>query len=131
MKNSPVFTKTAKMYFPNVGDVYVFRFSYGDTPLIYLGKSVKGYCFFNAKLKQPCVPMDETRFGYLIRKQLTSYEQKVYDVAQVEEFKKVAQKEKQKRVNYKSNGLQHFRNETRYTKAELDELIDDINDIKF
>lgn len=129
--NSPAFIKTRQMYFPNAGDVYVFNFSYGEVALCFLEETEKGYCFFNIILNQPCEPMDAVRFGYLIRKELKSYNAKQYTLAQVEEFKKIPPKAKLKKVTYKVAGLHHFKGERKYTEEQFTSLIDDINNIKF
>lgn len=104
-------TKTPRMYSPERSDVYVFNFPIiGKVELEFLTVGENGaLLFFNNTRQEQARPMSLKRFTYLMRFNLVDFCPKAIAV---------------------KSGL-NFANERRYSKAELDELIDDINDIKF
>ena len=105
-------TKTPRMYSPERSDIYVFNFPIiGKVELQFLAVGEKGVLlFFNNTRQEQARPMSLKRFTYLLRFHLIDF---------------------CPHIMTGKVGLHRFENERRYTTAELDELIDDINDIKF
>lgn len=98
------------MYFPKTGDVYVFRFSYGDVELTFVKKNEKGFCFFNNNYAYACAPMDATRFGFLIRKNLVGFTPSILseeEKQQLQEYYTTLPKVTNKTATYKAQRKKH------------------------